>query len=162
MSQFKVVKKQSIGFTLVEVMIVIVIFSIIMVLTLGTFAGYVKRQQFKTEVNDVERSINEQKTKAITSLNDSAHGFYISSSFLVTFSGMNYMMGASGNKVTSFRYMEATTSISFMGVPTTTIYFNKRTGEASATGTIKLLPLNGDVGTSTITIYESGLIKYSQ
>ena len=153
--------KRTNGFTLVEVTVVMAIVVTLVVFTLGSSGGYAKRQQYKTESNEVSRIVVEQKTKAVSSLQDRQHGFHIASSSITAFSGGQYNPLSADNKVTDLLYSIATTSLSYLGVPTTTIYFDKRTGQPSATGTIELYATNTNVATTTIRIYESGLVEHS-
>lgn len=146
--------KQS-GFTLVEILVVLAISFILLFFTVSTFSDDARNRQFQTEINELERSITEQRMRSVAGHGDTVYGFNIGTTTLTLFTGPNYIPGDADNNIKLFSYSKATSSFSN---GSTTIYFTKRNGEASATGTITLTENLGQ-STSTLTIYASGSIE---
>ncbi len=147
------------GFSLVEILIVLAILAFAMVMAIFSFDSFFKQQAYIAEVNEMHRNIVEQRTRAISSLSNSDYGVMIASSSLVLFTGSNYVPADSSNESIALLQSQATSSLSYGGVATTSVSFAKRTGVPSATGTIDLYPVSADSSTTTIIIYASGLIE---
>lgn len=143
------------GFTLVELVITVAILGLLTGIIMSTFSDYAARQQATSEINDVTRSVIEQRSRALAALDDSEHGVHVASSSITFFEGTTYSAGANGNRIISLLATDATSSFS-NGL--TYISFSRMTGEPSATGTIELFSSRLQ-STTTITIHDSGLIE---
>lgn len=144
------------GYTMVELLVVITLLGILVVGFAVAFRGFALHQRFVAEVRSVGHAVVDQKSKSMTGVNGSVHGFDITQNQMVLFEGRGYSAGSPTNQIVVFEYANATSSLS---QGTTTVYFDGLTGTSSATGTISMY--NDSVGaTSTITIYESGVIEY--
>ena len=143
------------GFTFIEVLVVIAVLGILATITVSSFSDYAARQQHSSEINDVIRSVIEQRSRALAALNDTEHGVYASTSIITMFEGTTYSAGTGTNRSVTLLYTTATSSFS-NGL--LYISFAKITGEPSATGTIQLYSQRLQ-STATITIYASGLIE---
>lgn len=153
-SQFKTQREK--GFTYVEVLVVLAILLLLTGALAYGLGGYSRYQQYKAEVSGVAESFIDQQNKSLAGINNSSHGFYISSTTITLFEGEGYTAGDSNNEVTELQFSLATSSLSN---GTTTVFFNNFTGTSSATGTIQMY--NPDLpATTTITIYESGNIEF--
>lgn len=148
-------RSSSLGFTMLELLVVLGIISILAVLTGRTFSTYAFRQQFQRDVVTVERSIIEQRSKTLASLQNSSYGIYVASTSLVLFEGTTYSASDPTNEIVYFLGTVATTSFS-NGL--SELWFAKITGTPSATGTITLLNKKANSST-TISLYASGLIE---
>ncbi len=141
------------GITLIEILMVVAILGILTGISVSSFRTISNTKTLDKEAEVVLSYINRTRTNAINSLNLEAHGVSFASSTVTIYYGTSAVTAASSSVYT----LSGGHTISGVSLSNgaTNFYFNKLSGEPSATGSITIRNQSGD--TKTITIYGTGL-----
>lgn len=145
------------GFTLMEVLMVIAIFTIIASITFYFFGGFNKREVLEKDVNSLTALVRNARLLSVASKNASPFGIHLESDKAVLFEGNSYVMGGPNEKILEFSreiYMSAYS----INNGDADIVFARLTGETLNYGTIKL-STKDDSASTTITILRTGVIQ---
>jgi len=137
------------GFTLAEVLIVIIIVGIILVLILPLGIGFYRTQQMDTTVEEVIQALRRAQSNAMAVDSDVTWGVYFTSGQYSLFKGTSYAT------CTDEEVFDTLDDIMFGGI--SEIIFAKLTGLPDSTGNITLT-LDAEV--ETISINSVGRINY--
>jgi prepilin-type N-terminal cleavage/methylation domain-containing protein len=146
---------QTKGFTIVELIVVMVIISVIAGLTFFGFKNYANYQHYDQALGNVKAVLIDARVRARSSETGSGHGVKVLSGSMVTFLGSTYSAGAATNRTTLITGAVITPSFSN---GTNEIIFNNLTGLPTATGTILIESTEFDAST-TIEITATGVIQ---
>ena len=143
------------GVTLIEIITVVAILGILAGISVNVFRSVSNAKTLDKEAEIILSYINRTRTNAINSLNLEAHGVSFASSSVTIYYGTNATTAASSSVYT----LGAGHTISSVSLSNhaTNFYFNKLSGEPSATGTITIE--NSSHETKTITVYGTGLCE---
>lgn len=148
-------KRSGSGFTLIEIIIVVAIFSTLATISAATFINMNKSAMLRTARDDVYGALSFAREHTLASENDMVYGVHLSTSSVTRFAGSTYTAGSASNVVYTFGAMVSATSTLITQSPN--ILFKRLIGTPSATGTIFIR--NG-VSTTTVQIHGSGLVEY--
>ena len=147
--------KHSRGFTMIEMLVVIVIMSVLASVILPSLLNFRRSSLLNTETQEVVTLVNRARLLSVSSKNDERFGVHFEPSKLVLFQGATYTDGVATNEEHYFdSAISSATSINGGG---SEILFAKVTGAASQTATTTLL-FTGTTASSTVLIRKSGVV----
>lgn len=121
------------GFTLIEIIIVVVILAILTALALVSFSGFRQNQILNTEVNKVISVINEARSKTLSSQDFSQYGAHFESSAVILFKGLAYPGGGISTTTLPSSMEISGTSLNGGG---SDVVFQKLTGKTDNYGAV--------------------------
>lgn len=154
-SFFKKTKKS--GFTLIEVLVVMVIVGVIAGLILGSLSKYRFEQTLRVEALSIVSIINDARYKTLASLNSSQYGIHINNNSVVSFSGSSYNQNNQSNFVHTLPDGLEIVNISISGG--SDIIFERLNGKTTNVGSFKLVVKNNNSKSRTINISATGLVS---
>jgi type IV fimbrial biogenesis protein FimT len=144
--------KHSLGFTLLEVLLAIVLIAILVGIGMPTYFTLIAKNDLDVAKNQVAQSLGRAKVLAISSDGDITWGVKILSGNIIVFKGVNYSSR-------DINYDEVYgISLSVVASGLTEIVFSKMTGFPQSTGTITLTSNNGEI--RNIAVNLKGTISY--
>lgn len=145
------------AFTLMELMMVIVIFSIILSVSFYFFSGFGKKEALEKDVAGLTAFIRNARLLSVVSKDASVFGIHLENDKAVLFEGSTYVPGGANEKILIFSPKVYLYSYSFNngGV---NIIFNRLTGNTANFGTVTL-SLKDNSASTTITILKTGVIQ---
>ncbi len=146
------------GFTVVEVLMVVLILGLIMSTTISMFSGIKSIQTLEKDTENIASYLEKARNQTINAKNNSVFSVRIASTTVTLFEGATFVNGSSTNQVYTLTSGVVLQSYTF-NPATTTITFQKMTGKPSATGTIMYRLSNNASSTKAVTIHGSGLIE---
>ncbi|MEI7809930.1 MAG: prepilin-type N-terminal cleavage/methylation domain-containing protein [bacterium] len=144
------------GFTIVEMLIVIVIIGILVAIVLPSFSAMRQNQALKNTVSDVVSSLDKARSQTLASLNSSEYGVHFQSNKIVIFKGTSYSANDANNTSINVTSPATLSSISLTG-GASDIYFARLSGTPNVTGTIVVSVSSNQSLTKTITISATGI-----
>ncbi len=148
------------GFTLLEIMIVIVIMMIVVTFIWSSFSKINKSQIIDKEIREVASMANDARQRTIFSKNDSVYGIHFESNKVVLFKGGTYSSSSADNEVKSLNSLVGISSITLSGGGSD-IVFSRLTGASVKSGTVTFL-LNVSPGTmKNLIISNTGIVEIS-
>lgn len=149
------IKPHQAGLTLLELLIVLALFTLVFAFGFSGFVEYGNQQRTLKSRVEVESLIKETRNKTLASESTTQFGIYFTPGSVTTFEGLSY----SPTNPTNRLYTVAPTVVSYkFSNSSSSITFARLTGEVSATGTISLYDKLSN-STTTITILKSGLLE---
>jgi len=152
MNRFKTHKKLSKGFSLAELLIVIVILGLIASIVVSSFGQSGGSEALNTSTISAISVLNTAKSMAISSKDASKYGVRIFNNKFVTFKN-SY---GTENQETVFSTLISVSTSTGIG---TDIIFNNVSGGTSASGTVTFTILNNPSKSNTIRVYPTGIIE---
>ncbi len=149
--------KRSGGYTLMELLMVIVIFTIIMSVSLYFFLGASKKEALEKDAAGLTALIRNARLLSVASKNALPFGIHIQNDKAVLFEGSSYIAGGANEKIITFS-REVYMSLYTLNLNSPDIVFNRLTGNTSNYGAIMLSLKDGSAST-TITILRTGVIQ---
>jgi prepilin-type N-terminal cleavage/methylation domain-containing protein len=140
------------GFTLIEMLIVLVILTVLVSMVVSSFRTTGGNEALDTTVVSAMSILNEARSLAISSKNASNYGVRILNNKLISFRNS---YGTENKEIDISNLVTISTST---GIGTD-IIFNNVSGVANASGTITITILNDQTKNSMIRIYSTGLIE---
>lgn len=143
--------KNTRGFTLIELMVVIAIFSVITFIAIGVGAGGFTKNQITVEAENLTSILRVAQSRSVSGHQGDVWGVHMTSSDFTLFLGNDY-----ATRDTAYdEVRDLPSGIVASGL--TDVVFEIRSGETSNTGTITLT--NSDTGdTVTLTINQHGRV----
>ena len=148
-------KSSSRGFTVIEIMTVMVIAAVITGIVISSFSQLNSSQALNTEADTILSMIERARARSVSSENASEYGINFASSSVTLFVGKSYTAGSSTNETENLNSKVKISSIALTG-GASSFYFNKLSGKPSATGKVILSSVSTASTTKTITIYGTG------
>lgn len=145
-------KNNILGFTLIELVIVLTILSILASVVVSSFNRVGGSEALDTTVMSTISILNEARSSAVSSKDASNYGVRILNNKLVSFKNA---YGIS-NKEISISNLVAISTSTGIG---SDIIFNNVSGSTNASGTITITILSDEPKSSTIRIYSTGVIE---
>jgi len=146
---------RTLGFTLMELLVVMAIILMISGFALIGFRNYANYQRYDQEIGSVKTAIMNARADARSAVSDKAHGVHFSTSSLTIFEGTTYSASSPTNEVVNFKFVTLSTNLRG---GTSDVVFSRLTGAPSATGTITVTGTRY-VGSSTIDVTAAGVIQ---
>ena len=142
------------GFTLIEMLIVVVILAIISSITISGFYRFREDTMLDRMAVDVKSILTKARQQTLTAKNGYAYGVRFNDQQIFLYKGS--FSSSSSELIINVDPLVSMSSSSFSG-GTNDIRFTKFTGEPSATGTINVSLDSDKTRYRTITVYQSGL-----
>ena len=146
---------RNLGFTIVELIVVMAIISIIAGLTFFGFKNYASYQRYDQSLGTVKATLIDARVRARSSETVNGQGIKVLPTSIVVFKGGSYSAGAPSNVTTSITGAVLTPTFS-NGI--NEIVFSNLTGLPTATGTILIQSTDFSAST-TIEITATGVIQ---
>ena len=143
------------GLTLIEILLALAIVGIVSAVGMSALSNANKNQALTLESEKVLSLLSRARSETLAAKDSSAFGVHFETSKAVLFKGPTYGAGASGNDIQALSDLVTISSISLSG-GTSDVVFQKLTGAASASGTIRLSLLSNASASTTITIAPTG------
>ncbi len=140
------------GFTLIEVIITLGIFSIISTFTLLASMDFWRSYSFRSERNLIVGILQKARSQSLSNINQSSHGVYIGTNQYVIFEGSTYSPTDPKNEV-----YESASAINHSGM--TEVVYEQLSGKTSTTG--GNLTLTYGVNQSIISTNNAGQINWT-
>ena len=145
------------GFTLMELIMVIVIFSIILSVSFYFFSGFGKKEALEKDVAGLTAFMRNARLLSVASKDASVFGVHLENSKAVLFEGNIYVAGGANEKILIFSPKVYLYSYS-LNNGGSDIIFDRLTGNTLNYGTVTL-SLKDNSASSTITILKTGVIQ---
>lgn len=149
--------KRSGGFTLLELLTVIGIFTIIMSITFYFFGDLRKKEALEKDVASLTALVRDARLLSVASKDASPFGVHLESDKAVLFEGSSYSVGGPNEKIVAFSREVYMSSYSLNGGGQDMI-FARLIGDTESYGSITL-SLKDDSASTTITILRTGVIQ---
>jgi prepilin-type N-terminal cleavage/methylation domain-containing protein len=150
-------KKGSLGFTLVEFLVVLAIITLITGIIASVFVSFRNQQALGKDVEMVIEVLRQARSQTLTSQNSSQYGVHFSSSGVTLFTGASYSAGNVTNQNYFLTSSDTIVTINLAGGGSNLV-FQRLSGETSQNGSVVLTSL-ATSKTKTVTIYKTGLIE---
>lgn len=145
------------GFTLMEILVVIGIFSVVLSMTFYFFSKLNEKEALEKDVASLTSFIRNARLLSVASKNASPFGVHLENDKVVLFEGNTYSAGGSNEKILMLSKEVYMSSYSLnLGSPD--IVFARLVGNTSNYGTITL-SLKDDSASTTVTILGTGVIQ---
>jgi prepilin-type N-terminal cleavage/methylation domain-containing protein len=146
------------GFTLIEILVVIVIMAILVTIVLSVFPKFNKSQALDKDAETIVQILRQARSQTLSSKNATQYGVHFGSSAATLFSGSTYSSSASDNQVFTLQTSDLIVSTGLTGGGSDVIFI-RLSGETSQYGTITVSSPTLST-TRTVTIYKTGVIQY--
>ncbi len=137
------------GFTLIEILIVLVIFGLLVLFTVPLGAQFLKTAHFLASIDEVVGTLRNARDRSLSQDRDSAFGVYVTPTTHTLFKGNSFLT----RDPLFDEVHELPAGVSASGL--SEVVFAKYTGMPNVTGNIVL---TSDVGARTISINSAGRI----
>ncbi|MBI5139532.1 prepilin-type N-terminal cleavage/methylation domain-containing protein [Candidatus Nomurabacteria bacterium] len=128
-------ENKKVGFTIMEVLIVIAIVGILAVIVLASFGDMRDRQLLKATASDIFSALDKARSQTLASVNSSEYGVHFQSDKIVIFKGTIYSSSDSNNEEILFTSGAFISSINLTS-GAVDLYFNRLSGAPNKSGTI--------------------------
>lgn len=144
------------GFTIIEVVIVIVILAVLTAMAITSFSGFRQNQLLNSDVNKAISVINEARSKTLSSQDFSQYGVHFEASQIVVFKGATYVASSPDNATSTLSSFIEISGISLNGGGSDVV-FQKLTGKTDNYGTITFRVKANTGKTKMISIKSTGI-----
>lgn len=140
-----------------ELLIVIAIMALVGSILWGALSSYRDVQTIESATDVVVATLNEARSKAISSVSDMQHGVHFTQSSVTQFEGNQYSSSSSSNNVT---ILNGAVSVSFDGLTASSsdIVFEKFSGRGSASGDITVFLSSNPEKRFTVVVEPTGIV----
>lgn len=121
------------GFTVIEILVVIGILLILLGITLGALSSQKNSATAERDAQNVLTYLEKARNQTLSSIDNSSYGVIFTSTSTRLFKGTSY---SAPNLLSTYEYTSGVTSTIALSGGATQLYFNRLSGEPSATGTI--------------------------
>jgi len=157
------IKKKDLGFSLLEIIIVIAIFSILATVSMSDFVSSKKTSDLNNNVKEFVSTIKLAQSKTVSSENYSQYGVYINTSVspnqYTLFKGATYTSDPSSYQVYSLQNTMEFNDVSLGGG--NEIVFDKLNGASQESGSISIRIKNDATKSKTVYITSLGSVSLS-
>ncbi len=150
--------KSTRGFSLVELILIIVIMGIITFITVGSFSKATGQEALDKETGIVLSLIEQARNQTLSSKNNANYGVHFETTKAVLFSGSVYSSSDASNVVEILNPLVEISSIALAGGVSDTV-FKRLTGETAQSGTITVALSSDTTQTKTITVFATGVAQ---
>jgi len=149
------------GFTLMEIMIVIVIMTILLTIVLTSFSNLNKSQALDKTSSYVASIIEEARGNTLFSKNDSQYGVKFETSRIIMFKGSTYSSSNPDNVIYDLNNLVTISNISLSGGGSE-IVFDRLTGNPSQTGTLTLSLVTSTSTKAYVSFSKTGIVEVTR
>jgi prepilin-type N-terminal cleavage/methylation domain-containing protein len=149
------------GFTLLEIMIVIVIMTILLTIVLTSFSNLNKSQALDKSANHIASIIEEARGNTLFSKNDSQYGVKFETSRVIVFKGVTYSPSNGDNVVYELNNLVNISNISLSGGGSE-IVFDRLTGNTSQTGILTLSLVTSTTTRAYVSFSKTGIVEVTR
>lgn len=150
--------KNSLGFTLVETLIVLGIMGLLTVVVLFTFANKGADKQLDADTLNIKTLLEEARSLTLSAKDASSYGVHFETRKIVLFTGESYTAGLSTNKESLLGSSVEISSID-LTLGGSDVVFNRLTGSTSQSGTVTLRLVSDTSKTQIITVNAVGTVE---
>lgn len=145
------------GFTLAELLVVFAIMALVGNILWGALSNYRDVQVIESTADVLVATLNEARSKAISSVLDMQHGVHFTQNSVTQFEGNQYLDSGVNNIVTT---LNKAVSISFTGLTASSsdIIFEKFSGRGSASGEIIVFLSENPAKNFSIIVESTGIV----
>ena len=151
-------KDSRLGFSIVEVLIVIAIFAIAATIVLSTFVNAGSAQALEKDVARITSLIERARSLTLSSYEGSRYGVHIESDDVTLFKGATYSAGVPDNVIETLNTKVEITGYVIAGGGAD-IVFDRLTGETAQTGTITVSLKSAPLLFFTVSVGATGLVE---
>ncbi len=153
-------KNTSNGFTFIEIIIVLAIFTIISSIVFASFSALTNKQALDKEVDNIKSIIQKTRLESLNAKNGNTHAITFASTTVVT-SETSTTTTTAYSISPDIVAQDINLKIIGSGAATSTVFFAKITGMTNATGTITYVLKKGStvLGTTTLKINALGTVE---
>ena len=149
------------GFTLMEIMIVIVIMTILLTIVLTSFSNLNKSQALDKTSSYVASIIEEARGNTLFSKNDSQYGVKFETSRIIMFKGSTYSSSNPDNVIYDLNNLVTISNIS-LSSGGSEIVFDRLTGNTSQTGTLTLSLVTSTSTKAYVSFSKTGIVEVTR
>ncbi|MDO8590467.1 MAG: prepilin-type N-terminal cleavage/methylation domain-containing protein, partial [bacterium] len=146
------------GFTLIEILIVLVIAGIITLIVTGAFSKATGREALDKETALTLSLLNQARSQTLSAKGALTYGVHFETTKAVLFIGPTYSSGASSNVTEPMNPLVEISDITLAGGGSDVV-FNRLTGETGQIGTVTLSLVASSTQSKTITVFATGLVS---
>ena len=146
------------GISLIEILIIICIFSIICAIIIPNFSGFQKQQALKNTSEDIVSMLNEARNDTISSKNSNNYGIHFQNDRAILFSGLSFNQSSIIKQINFESPVEIPINNGVNIGGGNDVIFNKITGETAQSGNIIIQLINDSTRQKIITINSAGII----
>lgn len=145
------------GFTLMEILIVMGTIILLVGISIKVFYNQKSSATVDRDTDNTLNYLQKARNQSLSSVNNTTFGVRITSTSTSLFEGTSYSVSSARE---SFSFGAGTTVTTSLSGNATQLYFNRLTGEPTATGTITFLSTGGgSTQTEVIIIRATGLAE---
>jgi len=129
------------GFTAVEAFFTIIILGIMLLISLGGYQNYLRRNNVASNMHEVMSYLERARTLSTVSYADVQYGIHFDADQYVLFKGPTYTEGAIDNEersLSGFNFVDPQVFSDGQGGTTEDVFFTSLSGMTTNTGTIRL------------------------
>ncbi len=149
-------KKTRLGFTLVEILVVIGIIFLLSIITFSSFSNLNKKELLDKESLKVLSIIQDARSLTLSSKNSSQYGVYFEGDKVTFFAGDSYNPLNSDNLITDLSSQVIISSINLDGGGLELV-FERLNGRTQQFGTVVMELVSDSSSSKTIRVFETGL-----
>lgn len=145
------------GVSLLEILVVIAIFSVIAVVGIAAFSSYRQRIDISSVSENTASYVSEARAKTLSSKNEMQYGVHFETGKVVLFSGATYNSADSTNVVYTLPSTVEISSIALAGAAVDLV-FQRLTGETLEYGTVEFRLTRDTSVTRTLSVSAQGAV----
>jgi len=146
------------GFTLIEIVIVLIIASILFVLATSAFSRFNKNQALGGSADSVLSVLAKARNQTLAGKDLYAYGVRLETDRVILFRGTPYDPATSTNETVLLSDLAFITDIALAGGGSD-IYFERLSGKTSQSGTFRVALVSDENASTTITIMPAGTVE---
>lgn len=146
------------GFSLIEVIIVIAIFTVLFTITSTAFSRFNNNQALNRSVSEATSILDEARALTLASKNNTVYGVHFQSDKVILFTGQIFSDLDPDNKINIISSRVFISNIALLGGGNE-IIFQRLTGKTEQNGTITLSLISDSSKSKIITVQVSGIIE---
>ncbi len=149
--------KSNSGFTLIELIVVLIIIFVLSLIILTTFTNFRKNQALEKDTELVVQVLRQARNQTLSSKNSTVYGVHFTAPQVTLFTGGVYSSGDINNQNYTLSSTDTILTISLTGGGSNVV-FQRLSGETTQNGTV-VVSSPGISKTKTVTIYRTGLVE---
>ncbi|MBX4198175.1 prepilin-type N-terminal cleavage/methylation domain-containing protein [Candidatus Parcubacteria bacterium] len=145
------------GFTILELMIVMGILGLLSYITITTFSLFNTTQALNRDVQLIVTSLEEARSKTISSDDSSQYGIHFATTTITLFKGSSFNSADPLNQIVFLNTTNRVSAITLAG-GVKDVIFSRISGDVSGSGTVVISSARAS-STKTVTIYATGIVE---